>query len=101
METELNYIHSIISSIYETCKANTDGNVADYIPELANVDSELFGISFCDINGNQTNVGNTDFDFCLQSCSKPLTYCLAEHKIIMFIITWGMNQVEDHLMSLF
>ena len=77
MESELDYIHSIVSSIYECCSNNTNGKVADYIPELANVNPDFFGISFCDIHGTQTNIGNTDVDFCLQSCSKPLTYCLA------------------------
>ena len=33
---------SFIKSIYETIKQNTEGNVADYIPQLAKVNPELF-----------------------------------------------------------
>jgi len=47
--------------------------VADYIPELANIDPNKFGISICTIEGKQFEIGDSDEYFCLQSCSKPLT----------------------------
>jgi len=67
----------LLQSIFEHTKSNTKGNVADYIPQLANVDPDQYGVSFCDINGAITSFGDAQVDFCLQSCSKPLTYCLA------------------------
>ena len=63
--------------IFENTKMNTKGNVADYIPQLANVNPEQYGVSFCDTHGKITSFGDSQVDFCLQSCSKPLTYCLA------------------------
>jgi len=69
--------HHLIAQLHERIRGNTEGDVASYIPELANVNPDLLAISFCDVNGKQTHIGDTSFDFCLQSCSKPLTYCLA------------------------
>lgn len=74
-------IKDIINDIYNSLIDNMDGNVADYIPELANVDPKMFGISVCDIRGNVYNIGNHNISFCLQSCSKPLSYCIA-HDLI-------------------
>ena len=66
-----------LSNIFENTKANTSGKVADYIPQLASVNPEQYGVSFCDTTGKITSFGDAKVDFCLQSCSKPLTYCLA------------------------
>ena len=73
-------MRDILEKIYNNCKENTGGKVADYIPELANQDPEKFGISFCSIDGEIINLGDYNQFFCLQSCSKPLTYCLARMK---------------------
>jgi glutaminase len=77
-------IVKIIDQIHAETLANNDGEVADYIPQLANVNPELYGISFCSVNGDYHSVGDTDRLFCIQSCCKPLNYCYArmlnEHK---------------------
>ena len=70
-------VHKCIGGLYEVTKTRTGGSVADYIPELAGCNPELYGISFCDIRGKQTSIGDVTDGFCLQSCVKPLTYCLA------------------------
>ena len=70
-------MEKLIREIYEDTKGNTDGKVADYIPQLAEVNPEMYGISFCDLNGNIMAVGDSENHFCLQSCVKPLNYCLA------------------------
>lgn len=67
----------IIKKLYDELKEYNGGNVADYIPELAKVDPNKFSISVCKINGEQFNIGDSDDYFCLQSCSKPLSYCIA------------------------
>ena len=74
-------IKNIINKIYDKVKNVKGGKVADYIPELANVDSDLFAISVCDMNGNIYNFGDYEKHFCLQSCSKPLSYCKAYDEI--------------------
>lgn len=67
----------IIKKLYDELKEYNGGNVADYIPELAKVDPNKFSISVCKINGEQFNIGDSEDYFCLQSCSKPLSYCIA------------------------
>ncbi len=70
-------MEEIVKKIYNELKDLDEGEVADYIPELANVDPKKFGISVCTIEGEQFDIGDTDNYFCLQSCSKPLSYCIA------------------------
>jgi len=57
--------------------ALSDGNVADYIPELARVDADSFGICIATHDGFVYEVGDCDRTFTIQSISKPLTYGLA------------------------
>jgi glutaminase len=46
------------------------GNVATYIPELANVDAALFGLAVCMLNGEVHAEGDSAHAFTLQSASK-------------------------------
>ena len=66
-----------ITSIYNELKSNNDGNVADYIPQLADVNPELFSISVTTIDNKTFSIGDHKKQFCIQSCSKPLNYALA------------------------
>lgn len=70
-------IHTLLTALYEATRDVHGGAVADYIPQLAEVNPDLYGVAFCDLNGTVTGVGDYQHDFCIQSCSKPLTYCLA------------------------
>ena len=66
-----------VNDIYEGTKQNRDGDVADYIPQLAKIDPELYGVGLCTIDGQRYSIGDSTTDFCVQSCCKPITYCLA------------------------
>ena len=68
---------TMMQTIFEELHGETGGAVADYIPQLADVNPALFGIAFCDTRGQIHSVGDATNDFCLQSCSKPFNYCLA------------------------
>ena len=70
-------INKICKNIYNQLKSNNNGDVADYIPQLASVEPNKFAISICHVNGEIENFGNFNDSFCLQSCSKPLSYCIA------------------------
>jgi glutaminase len=70
-------MRAIIDEIYAETRELHDGNVADYIPQLADVNPNLYGISFCGVDGSMYHVGDAEQQFCLQSCCKPLSYCLA------------------------
>jgi glutaminase len=53
------------------------GEVATYIPELAGVDSRMFGICLATVDGALYEAGDSGVPFTIQSMSKPLTYGLA------------------------
>ena len=55
----------------------TDGALADYIPELTEVDPTGFGLSLSSADGFVYESGDARTEFTIQSISKPLTYALA------------------------
>ncbi|MDD3445729.1 MAG: glutaminase [Zavarzinia sp.] len=57
------------------------GRVADYIPELARVDPDHFGIAVVDADGDVAVAGDADAPFSIQSVSKVFALTLALGKI--------------------
>lgn len=55
---------------------DNSGKNADYIPALAKVPSNLFGLTIVTVDGKVINVGDVDYAFSMQSCSKVFTMCL-------------------------
>lgn len=55
----------------------TDGALADYIPELTDVDPSGFGLAVSSSDGYIYESGNARTEFTIQSISKPFTYALA------------------------
>ena len=66
-----------IEAIYQASLARRDGALPTYIPQLARVDPERFAATICTIDGQMFSVGDATVDFSVQSCAKPLNYCLA------------------------
>lgn len=68
----------IIEDIYLDVKnVNDIGKVANYIPELAFVDSNSFGINITTINKESFGIGDFNKKFSIQSVSKVLSLTLA------------------------
>lgn len=55
---------------------NLKGKTADYIPELANIDSSKFAISLVTTDGEIYEVGDTTEKFSIQSISKVITLAM-------------------------
>ncbi|MQT58719.1 glutaminase A [Pseudomonas sp. FSL R10-0399] len=53
--------------------SNHHGKNASYIPYLASVPSQLFGISIMFCDGTHAEVGDTDYEFAIESISKVFT----------------------------
>jgi glutaminase len=54
-----------------------EGEPAEYIPELARVDPDLFGIAGVTVDGRHAKLGDSGHAFTIQSISKLLLYGLA------------------------
>lgn len=74
---EFSTFASNINRLYYDAQALQGGQVADYIPQLAKFNPDLWGVSLCTVDGQRHSVGDTHVPFCLQSCVKPLEYSLA------------------------
>ncbi|KAM9803112.1 glutaminase kidney isoform, mitochondrial isoform X2 [Syngnathus typhle] len=68
---------SHIDELYEKAKSLSEGQVADYIPQLAKFSPDMWAVSLCTVDGQRHTVGDTKVPFCLQSCVKPLKYAVA------------------------
>src|SRR4051812_31029541 len=66
-------IDAALRAAYETYKDLREGNNADYIQELAAVDSRIFGISLVTTDGKTHNHGDASSRVSIQSISKVFT----------------------------
>ncbi|ADE56002.1 glutaminase A [Coraliomargarita akajimensis] len=69
-------LEQVANRAYEKFKDDTGGKNADYIKALAKVPSELFGIAIVTRAGDVITVGDVDYPFSIQSCSKVFSMCL-------------------------
>lgn len=67
-----------------------DGALACYIPELACVDPNRFGVSLSSSDGFVYESGDAGVEFTIQSISKPFTYALALDRI-------GQDAVDEKI----
>ncbi|GAA2180682.1 glutaminase [Leucobacter tardus] len=80
------YLRNVLDGIAE----RRDGALADYIPELAGVDPEPFGVAIAMLDGQTYAAGDADLPFTIQSVAKAFTYALA-------IRERGLDQVLEHI----
>jgi glutaminase len=66
-----------IGRLYAETRRNESGKVADYIPQLGRVDPDQYAVAVCTVDGQRFEIGDTRVGFSVQSCSKPIIYCLA------------------------
>jgi glutaminase len=70
-------IQTYLEELHKELSAERSGQLASYIPELARVDPEQFGICLVTMDGVAYCVGDTDASFTIQSISKAFVYAAA------------------------
>lgn len=65
-----------VNAAHDMFMSNQEGAPADYIPELAKVPAELFGVAIVTAKGETFVAGDVDYAFTIQSVSKPFTAAL-------------------------
>lgn len=71
-------MNDLLEQIYkDAIKQLGQGEVAQYIPALAEVDPNQFGVAICDVNGNEFSIGDANVPFSIQSISKVYSLTLA------------------------
>ena len=69
-------IDSVLQDAYERYKNLQEGRNADYIPELAKIDPNLFGVALVTVDGETYSAGDIETEISIQSISKVLTMAL-------------------------
>ncbi|WP_302275951.1 glutaminase A [Coprobacter fastidiosus] len=86
----ISQIKDAAQEAFDLYKTNTDGKNADYIPYLANINKNLFGISICLLNGQTIHLGDTEYKFGIESVSKV-------HTAILVLRQYGAQQLLEKI----
>lgn len=66
----------LVKIAYDRFKTNDNGTVADYIPALAAMPRDRFGICVVGVDGASYGIGDSQVEFSIQSVSKPFVFAL-------------------------
>jgi len=85
-------IQAIVDAAYAKFKGDTRGKNADYIPVLAKVNSNLFGIAVVSTDNQVVTAGDVKTEFSIQSIAKVFSLALAMEEL-------GANKVFEKIGS--
>jgi glutaminase len=71
-----NLVQKLVLEAHDRFKSLDEGKVADYIPALGKVPPELFGLCIVEVNGVVHTAGDAEYEFSIQSVSKPFVFGL-------------------------
>jgi glutaminase len=74
-------VEAVVKEAYNKFSSDTRGKNADYIPELARVDSKLFGIAIVTTDNQVVTIGDVDYAFSIQSIGKVFSLALAMEEL--------------------
>ncbi|QNO36816.1 glutaminase A [Protaetiibacter sp. SSC-01] len=69
-------VENLVREAHAYARETGDGDIATYIPRLAQVDPELFGVSVAEVDGAVHAAGDAEVLFSIQSISKAFVYAL-------------------------
>ena len=82
MSSSTSFLDQVVREIADEMAQRSDrGEVASYIPELAGVDANSFGLVVVDADGHVAAAGDSETPFSIQSISKVFTLTLALGKV--------------------
>ena len=70
-------VQDYLNQLHREFSPLSDGKVATYIPELAKMDPNLFGICAVTVDGHIATAGDAERMFTIQSISKPFMFGMA------------------------
>jgi glutaminase len=73
----IDVVSEALADLYERCRGLDQGEVADYIPQLALADPDCFGLALVSMDGHRYHAGDSGTAFTLQSVTKPFVLALA------------------------
>lgn len=69
-------LRKLVNDAHARFKGVKDGKNADYIPYLAKVPADLFGVAIVTVDGQVFTAGDTTYAFAIESVAKPFTMAL-------------------------
>jgi glutaminase len=69
-------VRDLVAEAHERLKSIDEGNNADDIPALVNLPNDLFGVTVVGTSGIAFATGDADYEFSIQSVSKPFVFAL-------------------------
>lgn len=79
-----------LQAIVDDVRDQDSGELADYIDVLKNADPDKLALAMCTTDGHLYTVGDADYEFSIQSISKPFVYALA-------LDMYGPDEVHKHV----
>lgn len=79
-----------LQAIVDSVRSEDGGEPADYIDVLKNADPDKLALAMCTTDGHLYAVGDADYEFSIQSISKPFVYALA-------LDMYGPDEVHQHV----
>ncbi len=70
---DANTLQQVVNDAYAKFKDDKSGTNANYIPYLASVPSDLYGVAIATADGHVYTAGDVGYAFSIQSCSKVFT----------------------------
>jgi len=74
-------VKAIVNEAYDKFKNEKSGKNADYIPVLAKIPSNLFGIAIVTADNQTYSIGDVSYSFSIQSISKVFSLALAMEEL--------------------
>ena len=102
LTTDTAELRAVVSTAHDRFKRLREGKNADYIPVLAQVDSNLFGVAMVTTSGQRAEAGDADTNFAIESISKVFTLATAmqEHGEEVVLSKIGVDATGEKFNSI-